>query len=374
LRAPVDETDSSPVACPMAVYPEYRSSRSLWRDDFGPMIVKIELVNGLVGVGYTSMGGIASALLVEMNLTRLVLGKDVLQAETVTDMLIRATLHQGRDGFLMHAISALDLAFWDALGKYHEKPVCELLGTSPGASLPCYLTGYDVAKVGKHNFSGIKWPLKFGPSSGAQGFDDNVADIERLRTELGPKPTIMLDCWMGLDVDYACRLIEAIKPCGIKWIEEPLIAGDYSGYARLRKDADPAIGIACGEHETLVRGALPFLSAKLVDYWQSDVTWAGGITQMKHISELALHNNIALVPHYGSTPWAAHFCFSSDACTEIEWYDLTTEYEGNEQIYASDTRLHEGVLFAGELPGFGVTINWDLVHHELDKRVSFTAH
>ena len=105
-----DTTNEYPVACPMSVYPAYRASRQLWRDDFGPLIVKIETDAGIEGIGYTSMGSVICALSIELHLKRLLIGEDPRRVERLNDILIRSTYHQGRDGYLMHAISALDLA------------------------------------------------------------------------------------------------------------------------------------------------------------------------------------------------------------------------------------------------------------------------
>ena len=112
-----DTTNEYPVACPMSVYPEYRASRLLWRDDFGPLIVKIDTDAGVEGVGYTSMGSVMCALSIELHLKRLLIGEDPRRVERLNDILVRSTYHQGRDGYLLHAISALDLALWDIRGK-----------------------------------------------------------------------------------------------------------------------------------------------------------------------------------------------------------------------------------------------------------------
>ena len=83
--------------------------------------------------------------------------------------------------------------------------------------------------------------------------------------------------------------------------------------------------VATGEHEALVRGAEPFMRDRLADIWQADVTWAGGITEMKKIAGLALASGTRIVPHYGYTPWAAHFILACQASPMIEWYDMTAD-------------------------------------------------
>ena len=371
LRFSGDTTNEYPVACPMSVYPEYRASRMLWRDDFGPLIVKIETDEGIEGIGYTSMGSVMCALSIDLHLKRLLIGQDPRRVERLNDMLLRSTYHQGRDGYLMHAISALDLALWDIRGKLADMSVCALLGGPVQESIPCYMTGYDDERVKREPFIGIKWPLKYGPASGKWGLQENVKDVAQLRERLGPEPDIMLDCWMGLNVRYTLELERALRDYNIKWIEEPLIAGDIEGYRQLRRELRSSTLIACGEHETLVRGFAPFAKERLVDVWQADVTWAGGITEMQKIAALALDAEIAIVPHYGYIPWAAHFILACKASPAIEWYDLGIEFPGDQALFESDMALREGRLYPGTSPGFGITMNWEVVEQNLDQRVQY---
>jgi len=368
-----DTSNEHPVACPMSVYPEYRKSRSLWRDDFGPLLVRIDTDAGIEGVGYTSMGGVACAVTIELHLKRLLLGQDANRVERLSDIMVRSTYHHGRDGFLMHGISAIDLALWDIRGKLAGQPVCSLLGGPVQESLPCYMTGYDAAKVQRENFLGLKIPLKYGPASGREGLKANVADVAALRETLGPDRDIMLDCWMGLDVPYTLELAHALEPFRVRWIEEPLVAGDIDGYRQLRRAWRSDTLIATGEHETLVRGALPFMNERLADVWQADVTWAGGITEMTKIAALALGAGVKIIPHYGYTPWAAHFILACQASPAIEWYDLTQEFGGGRALFTSDMALRDGRLFPGSAPGFGVSVDWDVAEANRDRRVTFAG-
>ena len=235
------------------------------------------------------------------------------------------------------------------------------------------MTGYDDDRVKREPFSGIKWPLKYGPGSGKWGMRGNVKDIAQLRERLGLEPDIMLDCWMGLDVRYTLELDRALRDYNIKWIEEPLVAGDIDGYRQLRREWTSGTWIACGEHETLVRGFAPFAKERLVDVWQADVTWAGGITEMQKIAALALDADIAIIPHYIYIPWAAHFILASRASPMIEWYNLDIEFPGGQPLFESDMALREGRLYPGTEPGFGITVNWKVVEQNLDHRVQFAG-
>jgi L-rhamnonate dehydratase len=374
IANPADASNQFPVACPMAMHLEYQADRSLWRDDFGPLFVRIETDAGIEGIGYSSMGSLMAAVSIRLHLRKLLVGEDARLVERLSDIMIRSTYHQGRDGYLMHGISAVDLALWDIKGKLAGEPVCTLLGGPVQRDgLPCYMTGYDADKVIRENFLGLKVPLKYGPASGQAGFDRNVAEVAALRQKLGPDRFLSLDCWMGLDVPYTLALARAVAPYKVKWIEEPLVAGDLSGYRELRAKWDTDVLIATGEHEALVRGAEPFMRDRLADIWQADVTWAGGITEMKKIAGLALASGTRIVPHYGYTPWAAHFILACQASPMIEWYDMTADLPGDAPLFVSDMPLVNGRLLPGSSPGFGITMNWDAVELNLDRRIAFAG-
>ena len=118
----------------MSVYEEYRASRTSWGiGALGSVIVEVELDNDekTVGVGI-SIGGEAACFMVENHLSRFVEGQDPSNVELIWDQMWRSTMNYGRKGIAVQAISAVDLAIWDALGKLKKVPVYELLGGMRG--------------------------------------------------------------------------------------------------------------------------------------------------------------------------------------------------------------------------------------------------
>lgn len=135
----------APIACPMATYPQYRASRKSWGiNALGTLVVEVEDEEGRVGVGVT-IGGVAGCQLVEGHLSRFVEGCDPRDVERMWDQMFRATLNYGRKGLPLQAISAVDLALWDLLGKVSKTAVTLLLFPAkalffsplPGMDLPC---------------------------------------------------------------------------------------------------------------------------------------------------------------------------------------------------------------------------------------------
>jgi L-rhamnonate dehydratase len=144
----------------------------------------------------------------------------VTDIEKIWDQMYRSTLFYGRKGVVLNAISAVDLALYDLLGKIRQEPVYALLGGPVRDELTMYATGArpDVAK--KLGFIGGKMPLHHGPAEGEEGLRKNLEMIRDMREKVGDDFWLMLDCWMSLDLDYATRLAHGAAEYGLKWIEE----------------------------------------------------------------------------------------------------------------------------------------------------------
>ena len=124
----------------MSIYEDYKSSRVSWGiNALGSVIVEVELDNGLIGVGI-STGGEPACFIIERHLKRFLVDQSPYHLELIWEQMWRATLPYGRKGLAIHAISAVDLALWDALGKLRSEPVYAMLGGKTKDKLPVYAT------------------------------------------------------------------------------------------------------------------------------------------------------------------------------------------------------------------------------------------
>lgn len=118
----------NPIANPMSMYPRYKQHRTSWGiNAIGTVVVEVELTNGMVGVGL-SIGGEPACYIIEYHLSRFLEGQDPRNIELLYDQMWRSTINYGRKGLPIQAISAVDLALWDVLGKLRNEPVYQLLG------------------------------------------------------------------------------------------------------------------------------------------------------------------------------------------------------------------------------------------------------
>lgn len=356
------------IATPMARYPEYRQSRqSFGINVLGTLLVEIEASDGTVGFALTTAGEIG-AFIVERHLSRFLIGRKITEIEKIWDQMFNATLYYGRKGVVLNAISVVDLALWDLLGKVRQEPVHALLGGPVRDELMFYATGTrpDLAK--QLGFIGGKLPLLHGPAEGDEGLKKNIAKLEDMRSKVGDDFWLMYDCWMILDVNYATRLAHKANEVGLKWIEECLPPDDYWGYAELKRNVPKGMLVTTGEHEATRWGFRMLLEMGCCDIIQPDVNWCGGITELIKISALADAHGALVVPH-GSSVYSYHFVITrhNSPFTEI----IMTAPHADKVLPAfTPLLLDEPIPVNGRMkasaldrPGFGVRLNPEIELH-----------
>jgi L-rhamnonate dehydratase len=351
------------VATPMALYPEYRETRtSFGIDVLGSVVVEVESESGVIGVG-VSTGGLPAAFLVERHLARFVEGERADRIELMWDRMWRASLFYGRKGLAVNAISAVDLALWDLLGKLRGEPVLSLIGGAVHDELRCYATGPRPDLAAALGFVGGKLPLRHGPAEGEEGLRRNLETAAEMRERVGDDFFLAYDCWMSLDLDYALRLAEGLRPFGFKWIEECLPPDDYWGYAELRRRVPPGLLVTTGEHEAGRHGFRLLVDMGCCDIVQPDVGWCGGLTELLRIAAYAEVHGIRVVPH-GSSVYSYHFAVTRPSTQFVEFLMMSPEADEVVPMF-TPLLLDEPVPVNGRLqvperPGFGVELNREL--------------
>lgn len=351
-------TQSVEVANPMSIYPRYKATRSLFFSDPGKVpgfTVEIATDKGLKGYG---SGGSGGGAIVEGHLTKLLLGEDPSDIERLWDILWRSTLHYGRMGVTMNAISGVDLALWDLMGKAHGVPVYRLLGGRTKDRLPAYCTGNDIEQHIEFGFKRLKLAMPHGPADGRPGMRVNQDLVKRTRAALGPDGEIMLDCWMAWTERYTLEMAEMLGPYRVYWMEEVLPPYAYAGFGRLRK-AIRSTRIATGEHEYGRYAFRSLLECESAEIWQPDIHWCGGLTELRKIAALAAAYDIPVIPHGGGTSQdGLHFIM---ATTNSPWAEMFLPAPGGPaevyKRYEEDFRVTRGpdgiCTEPSEQPGFG---------------------
>ncbi len=354
------------IATPMARYPEYRQSRkSFGINVLGTLVVEIEAANGVVGFAVTT-GGEPAAFIVEHHLARFLEGRDPAEVEKIWDQMYFSTQYYGRKGLVVNAISGVDLALWDLLGRLRGEPVYQMLGGKVRDELVFYATGArpDLAK--EMGFIGGKLPLHHGPAEGEEGLHRNVAALAAMRERVGDDFWLMLDCWMSLDLNYATKLAHRAHAHGLKWIEEALSPDDYWGYAALKRAVPPGLLVSTGEHEATRWGFRMLLEMECCDLIQPDVGWCGGITELVKIANLADSRGVMVVPH-GSSVYSYHFVITRHNSPFSEFLMMAPEADRVVPMFVpqllGEPVPENGRLTLGDAPGFGVELNREIGLH-----------
>ena len=282
--------------------------------------------------------------------------------------MYRKTIAYGRKGIAMVAISAVDIALWDLLGKSAKQPVYRLLGGRTKPRIPVYASrlystpldelASESAKYKREGYKAMKLRFGWGPVDGAEGMQRNVALVRTVRETVGDGIDIMADAYMGWTRDYTLRMLPLLEPFHLRWLEEPVIPDDIQGYAELRRRG--RIPIAGGEHEHTLHGFRELIAAEAVDYIQFDTNRVGGITQARKIAALAEAHQIPVIPHAGQMH-NYHVVMASYNSPMAEYFPPVDVEVGNElfwYIFKGEPVAKDGFVDLDEnTPGLGLTID-----------------
>ncbi|RME64924.1 MAG: mandelate racemase/muconate lactonizing protein, partial [Caldilineae bacterium] len=263
------------------------------------------------------------AYLIATELRPFLRGRDPLATELLFDEMLR--LHRyGRSGSFMAAISSVDCALWDLKGKAWDKPVYRLLGGPTRPAVPAYasMLGFSIepeeaaataAHFKEQGFEAQKWFFRYGPRHGEEGFARNLAMAEAVREAVGPHYMLMFDAFMGWDVTYAKRMVQALEPLAPAWMEEPIVPERVSELRRIRQAS--RVPIATGEHVFTRWQTKELLINEAVDWLQNDPDWTGGISELVKICALASAFETPVIAHGHSLLPALHVAGAQSPAT-----------------------------------------------------------
>lgn len=332
------------------------------------LLVEIFTDAGLVGLGNAGLAPQVAKLVVDLYLKPVLLGKDPWDIELLWQHMYRSTMAFGRKGIGMTAISAVDIALWDLLGKAAKQPVYRLLGGRTKERIPVYASRLYAmpleelaAEAKRYKDAGhqaMKLRFGWGPLDGAAGVERNLALVRTVREVAGDGIDVMADAYMGWTLDYAKRILPRLEPFHLRWLEEPVIPDDISGYAQLK--AYGRVPISGGEHEFTLFGFQQLLEQRAVDYIQFDTNRVGGISQARKIAALAEAHQVPVVPHAGQMH-NYHVVMASLNSPIAEYFPQVSVEVGNElfwYIFDGEAVPTNGSIDLDESkPGLGLTVN-----------------
>jgi len=334
----------------------------------GWLIVEVATDAGHVGIGNAALAPRLTKQTIDLYLKPLLIGADPFDVEFLWQHMYRKTMAFGRKGVGMTAISAVDIALWDILGKATGQPVFRLLGGRTKRTIPVYASrlysqpldslSAEAKKYKDEGYRAMKLRCGWGPVDGAAGMQKNVDLVRTVRQVVGDGVDIMADAYMGWNLDYARRMLPLLEPFNLRWLEEPVIPDDLQGYVALKSLGQ--IPIAGGEHGFTQYEFRDLLEARAVDYIQFDTNRVGGITQARKISAMAESFAVPVVPHAGQMH-NYHIVMASLNSPMAEYFPRVDVEVGNElfwYIFDGEPVAKNGTIdLRDDVPGLGLTIN-----------------
>jgi L-rhamnonate dehydratase len=330
------------------------------------VVVEVQTDEGLTGVG--TVGGFCGAAvsIIRGHLRELLIGEDPRDVERHWETMYRATLRYGGRGAAIEALSGVDIALWDLLGRSSGLPVYRLLGGKTRERVPVY-SSHLRSSLGTEElvrratadvdagFRAVKLFLTQGPSDGPAALRHCLAATRAVRDAIGDDVDLMVDPNLRWDVPFALAFGRAAAELRLRWIEEPIPHDDRAGYARLSAALDTPI--AAGEHEYTRFPFAEMLRDGCISVLQPDVNRVGGITEARRIVALAAAHSLPVCFHQG---WlhSYHQVAAFPNCPIGEYFpppDPATPAGNalNWLVLTGEPRADRGYVDLPDRPGFG---------------------
>ena len=331
------------------------------------LICEVETEDGIIGIGNAALAPQVAKKTIDTYLKPLVIGEDPFDYAYLWEKMYRRTHAWGRRGVGMVAISAIDIALWDIMGKITRKPVFKLLGGRTKEKIPVYASKLysqpikelqiEAENYVNQGFKMFKMRFGWGPKDGPDGMKKNIELAKAVREVIGEDTDLMMECYMGWNLDYTKRMIPKLIKFNPRWLEEPVIADDIQGYSELNNMN--MIPISGGEHEFNLFGFKQLLDLKAVSYIQYDNNRVGGFTIAQKINSLAEAHQVPVVPHAGQMH-NYHLTMSNFNCPISEYFPVHDVEIGNElfyYIFEGDPAPKDGFIdLDDDKPGLGLKI------------------
>lgn len=358
------------------------------------IFVQVDTDEGLTGWGEvtTYPGLVANRAIAAMirEVREVLVGEDPSRIEAIWHKLFRLFTYMGSRGATTAMISGIDIALWDIRGQALGQPIYELLGGPVRETVPLYVHFEYTNDPDKMAASargqvdlGAK-AIKTDPFLAAgrpvgvdhiDYLDGNISpEIEQLgvdiiaaiREKVGPRVEILIDAHARYNVPTAVRLAKRLAPYNIGWFEEPVPPESYHALRQVR-DQIP-VPMCVGERLYTRFEFVPILEQRLADYIMPDVTWTGGISELKKIATMAEAYYIPITPHDASGPInvmaGAHVSMTVPNLYRLEARRVQFDFYNaflSEPLVVSDGDLH-----VPQRPGLGISINPDyLLEYEV---------
>jgi D-galactarolactone cycloisomerase len=270
-------------------------------DHVSTFLVAIRSDDGIVGWGETWASPATASALIRRHLAPPLLGRDPRDHGVIWHELVRQRGYDRR-GNTMMAISAIDLALWDATARAHDLPVWALLGGRLRDRVHAYASG-PYFRTGDDPYAGFENEVEGYLREGYKATKLRLGTTPRadravclaVRKAIGAVALLMVDLYQGFSVRTALDIADSVAEAGIHWMEEPLPPDDLEGYRRFAAHAPFAV--AAGEALAGSESFGDFIAARCIDVVQPDLAVCGGLTEALRVAAMAYAADLRVAPH-----------------------------------------------------------------------------
>jgi galactonate dehydratase len=369
------------IQVPWSERPEEKLSESNKRE---LLFCQVDTDEGITGWGeVTTYPGVAgnraiAHMIREVGVT--LVGRDPAHIERIWHDVVRGLTYVGTRGAVSATISAIDIALWDIRGKALNQPIYMLLGgpvrdriglyTHPPRTNEPVQAAKDAVAIVKSGHRAMKFdPMMHAIPEGnahyidgqlsQQGMEDAWEITAAIREAVGPSIELLIDAHGKYNVPTAVDLCRGLEESNIFWFEEPVPVESYHALRQVREQIKAKISV--GERIFTRWDFIPIFENELADFVMPDVTWTGGISELKKISTLAESYYVPVSPHDASGPINV-MAGAQVMMTVPNFYKLETsryDLSNYNQFIDHPLDLREGDLYVPDRPGLGVNLDPD---------------
>ena len=341
------------------------------------VLVRVRSEDGLEGIGEADASPeVVKAIIdapfshnIACGLREILLGENPLEIERLWQKMYRRTQYFGRSSVTIAAMSAVDMALWDLMGKRFKEPIHRLLGGKQHPRIKAYASilfgrdGKQTKEIAQRWIGSGYQAIKFGWEPMGQ---NEALDIELVRgaREGAGDATVLIDAGCVWDARTALQRAHAFAEFNIGWLEEPLRPDDVDGYVWLR-DRSP-VPIAAGEAECGRESFRPLIDRHALDVYQVDLSRCG-FHDAAYIKARVEEIGARLCNHCYTSPItvAASLQWLSTCRDAFIFEDSVDDSPMRHELTVEKVQAQKGWITVPDGPGLGVTLNEDFVKQYL---------
>lgn len=354
-------------------FPSPARLRPSYSDTIDTTVVRIETDDGLVGWGEAKspVAPRVTKTIIDELLAPIVLGQDPFDSEVLWETMYASMRLRGHaGGFFVEAISGVDIALWDLVGKAVGKPIHKLLGGAYRDRVLVYASGVPATTAAegepdwkrmidsalearRRGFRGLKMGIGLGPQA-------DLRSVAGVREAVGADMAIFADAAGNYDVPTAIRVGQGLEELGVGFFEAPLPHEHIRGYGEVAR----AVNIPVANDVLTTRYQVrDYLMVSGLGVAQPDVCRAGGITELKRIATLTDTFGVGFTPHV-SIGSAIHFAASFQVAAAVAnlvqmeyWFGQNPL--GDAVLRTPALSVVDGTITVPTGPGLGIEIDED---------------